>query len=447
MSASESSSPSAGATLRATQPEDLVAFTIGSRVRREVNLLIEEIDQWRNGIRVLGVGDALLNSGGWGRALTQKLHYQYEMAVRFSSSASSSATEEVSPGAPSSSPIKLQGGEAKSQNGAASTGRKVLMFLDAYDVIVPDPSEEKILARFDELRRKYPHCEVFFNAEFWCPANCAGAGGAATSARGFTYRNDAGDVNKWDRLPFLNSGVFIGYADTIRAVLEDPEYLGWMLDNESDDQWWWSKVWILDRERGRNRLCLDVHSELLLTTAVAEVGGYVRARTGSFASSSPSRPTLQPVASSAIQPLSARFPKGYQGKMDGYDVVLNPFYNSSSARLENDAAEAAAKSLYSGGLVTRTDTGAHPLVLHFNAGRKGYYRAYEVLRPHSTDIMGSNAELIPLENAPSLILLGGSGFICLRGFLLLLWVVAPFAWCGFARRFVHCVRRAKNFLS
>ena len=177
---------------------DLVTFTIGSRIRREVTLLIKETQHFRNGIRVLGVGDSLLNAGGWGRALTQKLNFQFEMATRFSSSSSHLPVEG----------LKTAATEVVEQ---VVEQRKILLFLDAYDVIVADPSEEKILKRFDGLRKQYPQCEVFFNAEFWCPLNCAGVGGAAAGGKkGYTVRSELANSSNFDRYPYLNSGVFIG---------------------------------------------------------------------------------------------------------------------------------------------------------------------------------------------------------------------------------------------
>ncbi|CAD7937354.1 unnamed protein product [Amoebophrya sp. A25] len=616
-----------------TSVEDLIAFSIGSRVRREVGLLIDETCGWHNGIRVLGVGDELLNAGGWGRALTQKLNYQYEMSVRYSTpvGAPTERQEETSTGsggsssrpstssprafrnstsratdrsldvarnlAPSSEIMTevlttLANGNANGHNPLQNYGqsqslpqlvdsttvaheekrylslsvvqKKVLLFLDAYDVIITDRSvEQGIVERFDSLRGRFPQCEIFFNPEFWCPLNCAGTGGAATNSHGYAVsiyeaaKAGPGKEHIFDRYAFLNSGVFIGYADTIRSVLEDPEYKRLMVENQSDDQWWWSKVWIRERMRGTNRLCLDSYGELLQTTSCAVVGkvdsvlewqstptgsatgvpsspnavpsstpaadSYVSgkakrpvpseelyyvsppgtllwnsdtskvksisssttddsARGAAFAKTtssprgldkptgsglrqlnkpldggvaeqvvvglSPSASSAVPgsssygqdigfstrvtmngtfaqrsypivtVAGSAVQPLEARFPKGFAGKTDGYDLLY--FAHN--------------------GTVVRTDTGTQPLVLHFNAGRKGYYDMYRVMRPQNEEVMENSLYFLGMENAPSNMLLGGHHFVFLRAFLLVLWICAPIAWFVLVRRVAFICR-------
>lgn len=154
-------------------PADLVAFTTASRLRREVEWLLRDTQSagFSNGLRIVGVGDQGLNALGWGSALTVKLAQQYELAR------SLTAPRKLTNGPRSTtSNVDPLVGPRPTVGSLDEKNRTVILFLDAYDLMIAG-TEEQIVEKFFALRKKYPHCELFFNAEYWCPRNCAGADG------------------------------------------------------------------------------------------------------------------------------------------------------------------------------------------------------------------------------------------------------------------------------
>jgi hypothetical protein len=67
------------------------------------------------------------------------------------------------------------------------------------------------------------------------------------------------------KFKYLNSGVFVGFADGIQKIMEDYNY---RIPISGGDQMFWSKAWVAERANGgAARVCLDSQSQLFHTAA------------------------------------------------------------------------------------------------------------------------------------------------------------------------------------
>lgn len=291
------------------------------------------------------------------------------------------------------------------------------------------------------------------------------------------------------RFPYLNSGLFLGFPETLIDLMEEPFYKKLMEENVSDDQYWWSEVWVEENRRkdGRMpRVCIDSDSELLLSIATVSVGvseegaagGEGRlledseqgarelmaraivehaknfhdttkntapvevqlhespAGRGLSAGSSrilSTATTVGPAATSSSTTSARRLPEHTVLTPDGRDMPMNDNGGLPQVSIYPNAAF--------GSQWHRRDTDTYPKLIHFNAGRKGYYPAHYYLNPNSEDIDGSFIGFQGIGNSPTVLLMGGVWFGVLRGATLLLCLIALFAYFRATRKAWAAFRR------
>eukprot|EP00741_Cyanophora_paradoxa_P005379 tig00000881_g5217.t1 len=115
----------------------------------------------------------------------------------------------------------------------------VVMFVDAFDVIFAPTSAEEILAKFFETG-----CEVVFAAEYFCWPRPE-------------MKERYPEVTTPYR--FINSGLYIGYARTIRRYLGN---CGRPFDTLSDDQAFYTHVYF--NPPPSKKMCIDYKNDLFM---------------------------------------------------------------------------------------------------------------------------------------------------------------------------------------